>query len=129
METKDTDRLSFRGIRKRWLLSFVAVLGIPVVGFIIALFHTRTIVTREIVQSNLTANKLFQATIDARFASGSQIAANIIQLVHHDGTYNNYCHDCCLDSGNINIPFFSSNKLPTTSFGIKNPRAGGYQGY
>ncbi|MCL2833344.1 MAG: helix-turn-helix transcriptional regulator [Treponema sp.] len=65
-------------IRKRWFISFIIVLGIPVVGFIIALFNTRSVVTREIIQSNLTINTFIQAAIDSKFENSSRIVSNII---------------------------------------------------
>jgi hypothetical protein len=78
MQSRESGKLGLGGIRKRWLLSFIAVLIVPAAGFLVALFNTRAVIIRETVQSSLMVNKSIQASIDARFAQGSQIAANII---------------------------------------------------
>jgi|GEM_PF-1432631 len=73
-----TGKINLGGIRKSWLLSFMVIMVIPVAGLIIIFLHTRTVITREIVQSSLTINKSIQTAIDARFHNGNQISSGII---------------------------------------------------
>ncbi|MCL2479387.1 MAG: hypothetical protein FWF22_07790, partial [Treponema sp.] len=119
MKINVRNRPRLGSIRKRWLFSFMVILGIPAVGFIIALFNTHAVVTREIVQSNLTINKFIQAAIDSKFNNGSQIASNIIldkrfrDILLKDNTW----QDIVVQQGDL-IKLFAYHKITNPEIDI-----------
>ena len=79
--------------KKKWLLSYIFVLIIPLVCFIFILFYTRNVITRETVDTNLLLNKAIQISIDNRIRQSMETATIIFyddrfrEIIRKDNSY------------------------------------------
>lgn len=67
-----------RSVLRKWALSYLLILIIPIVCFVIVYFSTSQVIMREIISSNSVVLKTAQNTLDNRLHSAEQMATAIM---------------------------------------------------
>lgn len=65
-------------VLRKWLLSYLVILMIPLIGSLIIYFTTHGMIKQEIIDSNAGALDTFQALIDSRVEQASKLATSIM---------------------------------------------------